>query len=145
MLKNRYGNGYVSIDSEQDFVVVDEAGKTRIKIGNIGGDSAPVYGIRVANAQGAPVMETDDSGELWLKNRLIVGNNNTSTVEIGYLAGVRNGTNKHEVIHAGDGSQSFIVYEDGKMVATGAEFTGIINATGGQIGGVDIAEIDLGY
>ena len=31
------------------------------------------------------------------------------------------------------------------MVATGAEFTGIINATGGQIGGVDIAEIDLGY
>lgn len=145
MLKNRYGNGYVSIDSEQDFVVVDEAGKTRIKIGNIGGDSAPVYGIRVANAQGAPVMETDDSGELWLKNRLIVGNNNTSTVEIGYLAGVRNGTNKHEVIHAGEGSQSFIVYEDGKMVATGAEFTGIINATGGQIGGVDIAEIDLGY
>jgi hypothetical protein len=31
------------------------------------------------------------------------------------------------------------------MIATGGEFTGRIIATGGSIGGVDIADIDLGY
>jgi hypothetical protein len=31
------------------------------------------------------------------------------------------------------------------MVASGGVFTGTINATGGSIGGVDIAEIPLGY
>ena len=145
MLKNRYGNGYVSIDSENDFVVVDENKKCRVKIGNLNDTANPIYGIRIANADGAPVMETDDQGELWLKNRLKVGTNNTSTVEIGYLNEVREGTQIHEIINAGDKEQSFIVYEDGKMIATGGEFTGRIVATGGSIGGVDIADMDLGY
>jgi hypothetical protein len=60
MLKNRYGNGYVSIDSENDFVVVDENKNCRIKIGNLNDTANPIYGIRIANADGAPVMETDD-------------------------------------------------------------------------------------
>ena len=145
MLKNRYGSGYVSIDSENDFVVVDENEKCRIKIGNLNDMANPIYGIRIANADGAPVMETDDQGELWLKNRLKVGTNNTSTVEIGYLNEVREGTQIHEIINAGDKEQSFIVYEDGKMIATGGEFTGRIVATGGSIGGVDIADMDFGY
>jgi hypothetical protein len=75
------------------------------------------YGIRISNADGAPVMETDNFGELWLKNRLRVGTSDTSTVEIGYLDAVREKTDFHEVIHAGNGEKEFIVYEDGKMVA----------------------------
>jgi hypothetical protein len=48
-------------------------------------------------------METDDDGELWLREKLSVGTESTSRVEIGYLSDTdKNG--KHEVIHAGDSS-----------------------------------------
>jgi hypothetical protein len=83
-------------------------------------------------------METDDSGELWLKNRMRVGAESTSTVEIGYLNATRPNSEVHEVIHAGDGDQKFIVYEDGKMFAQGVEIHGDIYAEGGQIGGLTI-------
>jgi hypothetical protein len=39
----------------------------------------------------------------------------------------------HKVI---DAEGRFIVYEDGKMKATDGEFTGVIHATGGTIGGL---------
>ena len=87
-------------------------------------------------------METDDEGELWLKNRLRIGTNDTSTVEIGYLDAMRSETDVHEVIHAGNGEQEFIVYEDGKMVAQGAEFHGAIYATGGKIGNLTIGNVE---
>ena len=140
MLKN--DNGSVQITSDKDIQVLKEEIE-RIKIGRLGND---IYGIRISNADGVAVMETDDLGELWLKNRLRVGTNNTSTVEIGYLDAVRTETSIHEVIHAGDDKQKFIVYEDGKMLAQGAEFHGEIYATGGQIGNMEIQDIeDRGY
>lgn len=140
MLKN--DNGSVQITSDKDIQVLKEEIE-RIKIGRLGND---IYGIRISNADGVAVMETDDKGELWLKNRLRVGTNNTSTVEIGYLDAVRTETSIHEVIHAGDDKQKFIVYEDGKMLAQGAEFHGEIYATGGQIGNMEIQDIeDRGY
>ena len=140
MLKN--DDGSVRITSDKDIqVLYDE--QERIKIGRIiqQGDLV-TYGIRISNADGVPVMETDDAGELWLKNRLRVGTNKTSTVEIGYLDAVRENTETHEVIHAGNGDQEFIVYEDGKMVAQGAEFYGKIYATGGKIGNMEIQDIE---
>ena len=141
MLKNKYGEGHVSIDSQNDFIVSDGT-ETRIQIGNISTiedrNSNPIYGIRISNADGAPVMETDDSGELWLKNRLRVGTGEASTVEIGYLNAVHAVTGAHEVIHAGKDTQKFIVYEDGKMFAQGVEVHGDIYAEGGQIGGLTI-------
>ena len=136
MLKN--DDGSVRITSTDDIQVLS-GDKERIKIGRISKD---LYGIRISNANGAAVMETDDQGELWLKNRLRVGTDGTSTVEIGYLDAVRAETDVHEVIHAGDGNQEFIVYEDGKMVAQGAEFRGTIYATGGQIGNMTIGEVE---
>lgn len=136
MLKN--DDGSVRITSTDDIQVL-AGNMERIKIGRIDTD---VYGIRISNAQGATVMETDDSGELWLKNRLRVGTNKTSTVEIGYLDAVRADTDVHEVIHAGNGDQEFVVYEDGKMVAQGAEFHGTIYATGGQIGNLTVGEVE---
>jgi hypothetical protein len=111
MLKN--DDGSVRITSTDDIQVL--AGEQeRIKIGRIG---ANIYGIRISDKEGAPVMETDEFGELWLKNRLRVGTRKTSTVEIGYLNAVRAETEIHEVIHAGNNDQKFIVYEDGKMFA----------------------------
>jgi hypothetical protein len=97
MLKN--DDGSVRITSTDDIQVLSDE-QERIKIGRI---EDKVYGIRISNADGAPVMETDDEGELWLKNRLRIGTNDTSTVEIGYLDAVRAGTDIHEVIHAGNG------------------------------------------
>lgn len=136
MLKN--DDGSVRITSTDDIQVL-KGEQERIKIGRIEDDA---YGIRISNADGAPVMETDDEGELWLKNRLRIGTNDTSTVEIGYLDAVRAETDIHEVIHAGDGEQEFIVYEDGKMVAQGAEFHGAIYAIGGKIGNMTIGEVE---
>lgn len=135
MLKN--DDGSVRITSTDDIQVV-KGKEERIKIGRI---EEGVYGIRISNAEGAPVMETDDTGELWLKNRLRIGTDKTSTVEIGYLEATR-ADGKHEVIHAGDGEQKFIVYEDGKMIAQGAEFHGTIYATGGKIGNMSIEAIE---
>ena len=133
-IKNKYGDGYVSIDSVNDFVVNDGT-HNRIKIGNLNTTDEPIYGIRISNNQGTAVMETDDTGELWLKDRLRVGTELTSKVEIGYLNAVRANTNVHEVIHAGDAGDDFIVYEDGRVIAKNIE------VLGGKIGNMTIAEI----
>lgn len=139
-LRNRYGNGFVSIDSENDFIVSDGQ-YNRIKIGNLGSAGFPIYGIRISDAYGTTVMETIDDGTLWLKDEMHIGDANTSTVKIGYLEEKRENSEIHEVIRAGDSSTEFIVYEDGKMKATGAEFSGTIHATGGTIGGLSIEEL----
>ena len=138
MLKN--DDGSVRITSAEDIQVM--GGNTeRIKIGRI---KENVYGIRISNAEGTIVMETDDQGELWLRERLQVGTPETSKVEIGYLDATRNNTEIHEVIHAGDEEQEFIVYEDGKMVAQGAVFHGTIVAEGSKIGNMTVGEIEEG-
>lgn len=135
-LKNKYGNGYVSISSDEDFVVND-GNKNRIKIGNIGTIDNPLYGLYITDAVGAKVMETNSDGTLWLKNRLNIETNSNSSVGIGKLgASVEGG--KNEVINA---NNKFFVYEDGSIKATDGEFTGIINATGGTIGGMNINSI----
>ena len=139
MLKN--DDGSVRITSTDDIQVLQ--GETeRIKIGRLEGVNSIDYGIRIRNDKGQTVMETDSNGELWLRNRLRVGTQSTSTVEIGYLEATRAETNLHEVIHAGKGEQEFIVYEDGKMVAQGAEFHGAIYATGGKIGNLTIGNVE---
>ena len=84
-IKNTYGNGYVDISSENDFRVVkvipaensvstrallrasNDTEVTKIHIGAIEKDSEgtpTLYGIRINNDNGDPVMETDDNGDL---------------------------------------------------------------------------------
>lgn len=139
-LKNN--DSSVKITSDNDIQVFAKQ-QERIKIGRINNGS---YGIRISDSQGAPVMLTKDDGTLWLENALYIGADSKTiedaTVKIGYLEATREETDVHEVVHAGNGSQEFIVYEDGKMKATGAEFTGTICATGGQIGNLTIGEIE---
>lgn len=135
-MKNKYGNGYVSISSEDDFIVHDGTNE-RIKIGNIGTSSNPIYGLFIADDTGAKVMETNSDGTLWLKNRLNVETNDNYSVGIGKL-GTSVESGKNEVINA---NNKFLVYEDGSIKATDGEFTGTIYATGGTIGGMNIASI----
>ena len=144
MLKN--DDGSVRITSNEDIQVLSN-NTERIKIGRIANN---VYGIKISDASGAPVMITKDDGTLWLQNSLFIGSENQkvedATVQIGYLKNVRPNSNVHEVIHAGSGQQQFIVYEDGKMTASGVEIHGDIYATGGQIGGLTIEQwAEKGY
>ena len=135
-MKNKYGNGYVSISSTDDFIVNDGT-RNRIKIGNIGTQDNPIYGLFITDADGAKVMETNSDGTLWLKNRLNVETNDNYSVGIGKLgASIEGG--KNEVINA---NNKFLVYEDGSIKATDGEFSGTIYATGGTIGGMNIASI----
>lgn len=164
--------GYVRITNKNDFELINVNSNneeiTQIKIGRLSEDNGPnVYGIRICDLDGHPVMEQDSTGRLWIREELHIGTEETSTVKIGYLDRVNEATGAHEVINAGD-NNSFIVYEDGSFVsqggiftngyfegdvyanngifngvihATGGEFTGTINATGGQIGGVSIGTL----
>jgi hypothetical protein len=70
MLKN--DNGSVEISSSNDIQVKD-GNNTRIKIGRLTSGEEPVYGIRISDINGAPVMETNNDGKLWIKNELKVG------------------------------------------------------------------------
>lgn len=142
LLRNE--DGSVQITSTNDIQVLSGI-QERIKIGRIyKNEDSTIYGIRISNADGVAVMETDDRGELWLRNRLRVGTESTSTVEIGYLDATRAETNVHEVFHAGNGDQEFVVYEDGKMIAQGAEFHGGVFAEYGQIGNMTVGEVQSG-
>jgi hypothetical protein len=97
----------------------------------------PIYGIRICDAKGTPVLENSSDGRVWIRDELVIGTL-ASTVSIGYLEKTKLDTNFHEVFNAND---NFIVYEDGEMVASKGTFTGTIYATGGKIGNMEIADI----
>lgn len=158
--------GAVTITSQDDIQVWDDQSTpvNRIKIGRIGGQGTVgdpyVYGIRINNASGTSVMESDSDGKLWVRDKLYIGTNNSNyDVGIGNL-GIASGETLSQVINAND---NFIVYEDGSIIANNGTFkgrieasegiftgelrgatgtfTGTITATGGTIGGVSIESI----
>ena len=137
-VKNKYDGHTVEISSENDIQVLKGAVPV-IKIGQL--DAVKnIYGIRISNASGAPVMETNSLGDLWLRNRLnISSTDNNFDIGIGYLDDIKSGTGIHAVVNAND---KFIVYEDGSMKATEGEFSGIIHATGGKIGNMTIDKVE---
>ena len=138
-VKNKYGTHSVEVSSTNDIRVMKQSVEL-IKIGKLD-ENGNVFGIRIADASGVPVMETDSTGKLWLKNRLDISSTNGSNynIGIGYLDDTKPDTSIHEVFNAND---SFIVYEDGSMKATDGEFTGTIHATGGTIGDLTIETAD---
>ncbi len=84
-LKNKYGKGQVEISSEKDIVVSDGT-YDRIQIGKIGGtNEAPTFGIRIKDDGDTPVMETNNNGELWLKDRLHIGDGDSYNITVGNL------------------------------------------------------------
>lgn len=130
-------NQQIEISTTNDICVTKDEIE-RIKIGRIGSTietteseeiSHDIYGIRFRNNSGATTLETDDSGQLWLRDKLKITNN----VSIGNLGKDESG--KNQVFNS---KNNFIVYEDGTVEANEGNFTGLINATGGQIGGFNI-------
>lgn len=166
---NHEQGGYISITSDQDFQVINALGNEQIKIGLLGMDgNVPYYGLRLRDIDQNTVMEHGSDGKVWIRNELKVGIG-LSSITIGYLKEGRTSDGKrvseegyvlnesgapisgplldnqyiHKVISAGN---KFVVYEDGKMVATDGEFTGTIYATGGKIGNMEIEAIEeIGY
>lgn len=161
--------GQVTISSADDIVVSAKNNegilKTRIQIGDINKalveaeivantNTDPIYGIYIADKQGKPVMTSMDDGQLWLRQALRVGVSDASTVTIGYGKEetetttdengekVEKGTGHHEIVYAGKDSNSFVVYDDGRMKATGATITGHIEAKSGKIGNMTIGDVE---
>jgi hypothetical protein len=89
-------------------------------------------------------MVTDENGELWLKDRLRIGEN----IEIGLLTDRLRGDSKtvYEVFHAeadgADENAKFVVYSDGLLEARGGIFRGTIYAEGGLIGSKTIGDVE---
>lgn len=148
-VKNKYGSHYVEVSSTDDIRVMKNNSPQNIeviKIGRIYHDESEenpnpdIFGIRISDgATGAPVMETDSTGKLWLKNRLNISSTSGNyNIGIGYLDTVEQEPLRRII----DANNNFIVYEDGSMKATSGEFTGTIHATGGTIGGVTINEVE---
>ena len=141
-LRTNNDNGRIEISSDKDFTISQKNGNTwyeRVKIGRLstdqyGNPSDSLYGIRISDLSGSPVLETVADGELWLRKALHISNTTGTNynIAVGYLNGIKPNTSIHEVFNA---NNAFIVYEDGSIKGTNVEFTG------GKIGNMTIEDI----
>lgn len=115
-------NQQIEISTTNDICVTKDKVE-RIKIGRIGSRkevtengevSHDIYGLRLKDNTGATTMETDDSGQLWLRDKLRISN----TVSIGVL---ETGKEKNQIFNS---NNNFIVYDDGSIKATQGNFNG---------------------
>lgn len=129
-LKNRSAdkNQQIEISTEKDICVsktIDDKVIDKIRIGQITTkDNKVVYGLQLKDDTGATTMETDDSGQLWLRDKLRI----SSAVSIGVL---ETGKEKNQIFNS---NNNFIVYDDGSIKATQGNFSG------GTIGGFTIED-----
>ena len=152
-MKNNSGNGSVEISTDEDFQV--KAGEyERVKIGRLSSTTVESvnsdgtkkeeiiysYGIRISDANGSPVLVTEDDGRLWLKKQLNISKAiEDHNIQLGFLDNTKEEEpDIHEVFNA---SNKFIVYEDGSIKATKGEFSGTINAIAGSFGNNNQVEI----
>lgn len=152
LLRSKHDKGFVEISSENDIIVhdgstrevdgVEVLAEPRIKIGKIGvletalpdgtSTKTPIYGLSIKNKAGMEVLETNDQGELWLKDKLQIGSSpEDMKVAIGNL-GMDSDKLLRRVI---DANNNFIVYEDGSMVAENGTFKGKLEGAGGTFTG----------
>ena len=119
-LKNRSAdkNQQIEISTEKDICVsktIDDKVIDKIRIGQITTkDNKVVYGLQLKDDTGAITMETDDSGQLWLRDKLRI----SDTVSIGVL---ETGKEKNQIFNS---NNNFIVYDDGTVEATQGNFSG---------------------
>ena len=143
-VKNKRGTHTVEVSSENDVQVTDSNGVARVKVGELEANGA--YGMRIKDATGATVMETVDSGTLWLKNALHIGTTSTDFyASIGYLDAVEStewiippnaeGSPDSQYRRSLDINKKFVVWEDGTMYAKDGYFEGTINALNGYFEG----------
>ena len=119
-LKNRSAdkNQQIEISTEKDICVsktIKDKVIDKIRIGQITTkDNKVVYGLQLKDDTGATTMETDDSGQLWLRDKLRI----SDTVSIGVL---ETGKDRYQVFNS---NNNFIVYNDGTVEATQGNFSG---------------------
>lgn len=151
-IKNKYNNYSVEVSSTDDIRVIDKVDNTigggsdtveLIKIGKIY-SNPDIFGIRISSVgenttTGAhfavPVMETDNTGKLWLRDSLSIsttpGTSNNG-IAIGYLPGHKPlYSDIHQVFNA---NNKFLIYEDGSIAATA-----------GTIGGMTIDQVTQAF
>lgn len=157
-MKNR-GEGYqIEVSNENDIAIIKNE-KVKIKIGRLTDDSNdPILGISINDDNGSPIIQSDDNGKLWLKGILDVqSTNNLDNIKIGYYKSenedrfvsnqIEDTTTENvpvDLARTIDVENKFVVWEDGYIRATEGEFTGTINATGGQIGNLSIEDLENG-
>lgn len=135
-LKNRSAdkNQQIEISTEKDICVsktIDDKVIDKIRIGQITTkDNKVVYGLQLKDDTGATTMETDDRGQLWLRDKLRI----SDTVSIGVL---ETGKDRYQVFNS---KNNFIVYNDGTVEANSGTFKGNISAISGTIGGFTIED-----
>lgn len=135
-LKNKSAdkNQQIEISTEKDICVsktIDDKVIDKIRIGQITTkDNKVVYGLQLKDDTGATTMETDDSGQLWLRDKLRI----SDTVSIGVL---ETGKDRYQVFNS---NNNFIVYNDGTVEANSGTFKGNISAISGTIGGFTIED-----
>ena len=119
-LKNRSAdkNQQIEISTEKDICVsktIDDKVIDKIRIGQITTkDNKVVYGLQLKDDTGATTMETDDRGQLWLRDKLRI----SDMVSIGVL---ETGKEKNQIFNS---NNNFIVYDDGSIKATQGNFSG---------------------
>lgn len=135
-LKNKSAdrNQQIEISTEKDICVsktIDDKVIDKIRIGQITTkDNKVAYGLQLKDDTGATTMETDDRGQLWLRDKLRI----SDTVSIGVL---ETGKDRYQVFNS---KNNFIVYNDGTVEANSGTFKGNISAISGTIGGFTIED-----
>ena len=135
-LKNKSAdkNQQIEISTEKDICVsktIKDEVIDKIRIGQITTkDNKVVYGLQLKDDTGATTMETDDRGQLWLRDKLRI----SDTVSIGVL---ETGKDRYQVFNS---KNNFIVYNDGTVEANSGTFKGNISAISGTIGGFTIED-----
>lgn len=138
-LKNRSAdkNQQIEISTEKDICVsktIKDKVIDKIRIGQITTkDNKIAYGLQLKDDNNTITMETDDSGQLWLRDKLRISDN----VSIGVL---ETGKEKNQIFNSND---NFIVYDDGTVEAKSGTFEGNISAISGTIGGFTISDNKL--
>lgn len=149
--------GRIEISSEDDFSVIDGNDITRVKIGLL--DTAK-YGLRLFDDTGAIVMETDDVGQLFLKQRMLIGpdistSSYKSRTQLGIIESYTSEglvtTNDEEKVYSKifsvkdlDEEETIVFYDNGQLKAKNVDIEGHIIATSGKIGNLTIEDIQNG-
>lgn len=162
-LKTHAGKGGgVEISDKDDIVVYDDTSIKRIQIGLLENND---YGIQLKNNKNLPVLRTTNDGSLYLQNQLLIGPTEYSPrVKLGIVQ--KFNERNEEISHSSNSAtyskvmsikdsvnnskdktrrleptESFALYDDGRLEAKDVILTGHIEATSGQIGNLKVEEV----
>ena len=133
----RTESGAVSITSKDDIEVKDNSGNTRIKIGLLNNGN---HGMQLFDSKGKTTLETDGSGQLYLKDIIKIGpsiyNPRVVLGSSGYYdkngaliaAPVEDGYSKIFSVMDRENKETIAFYDNGQLVAKNATIGGVLEA-----------------